>query len=278
MNKMKINGFNCNYQYVHKDKDFPTIVFCNGIMSAMKSWEKQIQLIDKLNYNYLLFEYRGQWFSEFSRGPYTFKMHVDDMKTLMDELNIKSGHFVGTSYGGFVMQKMAIEYPVYVESLLILTSASEMNSKSIKIIKRWKKLASLGDPKKLYLGMVPDLFSKNFKEENDTIVEDRANIMEAFASKISTFCEGQVIMHETSMKDLYGEGFTPNLGDISCPTTVVAANEDVLYPPFCSEIIADTIPHAKYFIIPGSGHALVYEKPDEINILLSGHLEWVKSL
>lgn len=62
------------------------------------------------------------------------------------------------------------------------------------------------------------------------------------------------------------------LAAISCPTWVVTGEEDQWAPPAQHEAIASEIAGSILRIVPGAGHMLPAEKPDEFNALIA---EWL---
>jgi pimeloyl-ACP methyl ester carboxylesterase len=53
------------------------------------------------------------------------------------------------------------------------------------------------------------------------------------------------------------------LGRITAPTTILAGDEDQHCPPRAAEIIAQRIPGSGVELLPGTGHPLPIERPDE---------------
>jgi 3-oxoadipate enol-lactonase len=56
------------------------------------------------------------------------------------------------------------------------------------------------------------------------------------------------------------------------PTMLVVGEEDVLAPPKMMEQMARRIPHARLVKVPGAGHSVYFEKPEEFNQILLGFL------
>lgn len=48
------------------------------------------------------------------------------------------------------------------------------------------------------------------------------------------------------------------------PTLVVCGENDALKPVAHSRALAAAVPNAELVIVPGAGHAVVIEKPDEV--------------
>jgi pimeloyl-ACP methyl ester carboxylesterase len=66
----------------------------------------------------------------------------------------------------------------------------------------------------------------------------------------------------------------PLLGQIRCPTLVLAGREDVLTPLELSQEIVAGIPGARLEIIPHCGHLSTMERPEAINKVLRAWLSW----
>lgn len=271
MSFLKINGFECFYRLIKGREDRPTVVFLNGIMSPKGSWIKQVEVLQKKGFSILLFEYRGQWNSEVTEGPYSIKLHAEDLKELLIELSIDKVNLVGTSYGGFVGMKYAILYPDDVESIQIYASSSFMSIDAKTIVQRWKECAETKKAELLYDSMVPAIFSEQYMKNNLEMLQTRAAMLKDVCCE--PFFNGQVKLNEASINDMFGAGMTAEIRNIKCPTLVVSAENDKLYPPECSEVIAHNIPQSQYVSVPKCGHAMLIEKPDVVNTLMVGFLE-----
>ncbi len=57
------------------------------------------------------------------------------------------------------------------------------------------------------------------------------------------------------------------LGDV--PAAVLVGEKDRLTPPACAKSIAAALPHAKLTVMPGAGHMLPLERPDDVSELLT---------
>jgi pimeloyl-ACP methyl ester carboxylesterase len=66
-----------------------------------------------------------------------------------------------------------------------------------------------------------------------------------------------------------------HLPALKCPVLVLCGEADQLTPPALSEEIVRLVPHARYQVVPRSGHMLTMERPDVVNAAL---LEWLAGL
>ena len=82
-------------------------------------------VIDRLSkkYRVLAFDNRGAGRTDKPDIPYTIEMMADDTAGLLNALDIKQAHVVGTSMGGRIAMAVALRNPELVKSL-VLTSTS----------------------------------------------------------------------------------------------------------------------------------------------------------
>lgn len=269
---IQIRGFNCRYEYEQIKPGGPTVLFLNGIMSAIGSWKHATQAVQKTGFNTLSYEYRGQWGSEVTPGPYSMHDHREDLKALLDALQIKQAHFVGTSYGGMVAMPFAAANPARVQSLVLIATAAAIRPPSYEIVKAWRDLANDGDAGLLFNKMVPHLFSgRLLREKPDWIERQLQGLLKAL-QELPDFCRGQVLLHDAHYLEMLDEGVTSQLAKIACKTLVVSAEQDLLYPPLDSSHIARHIAGAEHVIIADGAHAVVAERPAIVSELIIGHL------
>lgn len=269
---ISIRGFNCRYEYQRINPKRPTVLFLNGIMAGAESWNQVAQAVQKMGLNTLQYEYRGQWRSEVTPGPYSMQMHRDDLSALLDALAIEKAHFVGTSYGGMVAMPYAATQPSRVESLALIATSARIRPPSYEIVKTWRDLSANGDVEKLFLDMVPNLYSKRTLDEGPDLIARLLHGLKKALRDLPDFCRGQVLLHDAHFLEMLGDGITAQLADIHCKTLVVSAEQDSLYPPSDSSYIAQHIAGAEHVIIAGAGHAVVAERPATVSTLVTGHL------
>ena len=53
----------------------------------------------------------------------------------------------------------------------------------------------------------------------------------------------------------------------------MVGEDDRLKPPRYSRLIAEQIPDSELLVIPGAGHAVIFERPAKVNAAILGFLE-----
>ncbi len=267
-----INGYQCRFEHSVTDSEAENVVFLNGILNKAQSWHQQVELIQEMGLNTLNYDFRGQWYSETTQGPYSLKLLAEDLAALMDHCGIEKAHLVGTSYGGFVTQQFALMYPERVSSVVIITSSPLITGRSRHIVNNWCYFNNSGENIPYYDAMLAVIFSEEFFSKHSEALEVRREWFGDVVKTLPHFAEGQYLLNKASLDDLDGDGLLNQIGQIRCPAHIVAAGNDIIYPPKFSKMIAERIDGAIYSEIQHSGHAVVLESSDQINAILKSHL------
>jgi 3-oxoadipate enol-lactonase len=268
---ISVRGLNYFFDHQNIRPGAQTVIFLNGIMNGIESWKHYVQTIHRMGSNTLTFEYRGQWRSEFSAVPFRLGDLIDDLKTLLDLLEIPQAHLVGTSYGGMVGQLFAALNPARVLSLALIATTARIRPASFEIIKFWRDVAEQGDVEALFRAMAPSLFCERTLREQPELPTRGLRGLKNAVSELPNFCRGQVLLHDAHFADMLGDGITERLTQIQCPTLIVSGEHDVLYPPADSSYMAARIAGSEHLIVADAGHVLILERPVALNIALSGH-------
>ncbi|MFQ5349736.1 MAG: alpha/beta fold hydrolase [Thermoanaerobaculia bacterium] len=257
----EINGLRIHYDIVGEGEP---VVFLNGVMMTTRSWVLQTSLFRR-RYRCLLHDFRGQLLSDKPEEPWFLEDHADDLRALLDHLAIERCHLVGTSYGGEVGLIFAYTFPDRVKSLSVVSSASEVGPEMDRAVASWAK-AALEAPETLYRVALPYNYSPAFVEANSQVIEQGEARVAA--------CPPEFFPAFTHLVDAFRRlDITAELDRITCPTLVLVGERDALKPPQYSRLIAERIAHSELLVVPGGGHAVILEKPQEINTALLGFLE-----
>jgi 3-oxoadipate enol-lactonase len=243
-----------------------TVALLNGVMASVSSWDYYADILTRAGYDVLLHDFRGQLLSEKPQGPYTFVEHREDFVALCEELEIDACHLIGTSYGGEIAMRIAVDEPGLVTSLTIIDSVSELDSLLIRFVTSWIALAEREDAELFYAAVLPSLYSRQFLRDQAEMIDGRAARMKELPAD---YFRGQAELYRAFLNDVT---MTAELSQIEAPTLVVCGDEDVLKPQKFSQIIAKAIPGAELVVIPDCGHVAVFEKPETLVTLIRGFL------
>ena len=259
----EIRGLRIHYELLGGGGDEP-VVFLNGVLMTTRSWVLQSSFFRK-RFPCVLHDFRGQLLSDKPEPPWTLDDHAEDLRLLLDHLGIARCHVVGTSYGGEVGMIFAATRPERVKSLTVISSASEVGPELDSAVASWRD-AALADPKTVYRVSLPFNFSPWFVDTNPEIIEQGEERLAA--------CPPEFFRALARLIDAFRElDITADLERIECPTLVMVGEGDRLKPPRYSRLIAKRIPDSELLVIPGAGHAVIFERPAKVNAAILGFLE-----
>lgn len=245
------------------------VILLNGVFMSTASWILQRNHLTRLGYRVILHDMRGQWNSgkPDDEDRYSLEIHAEDLRNLMDHLGVKKAHLIGTSYGGEVAMLFAAKYREYVNDLTVIASVSEIHEDLRLTAMRWLEGALSRDVRRFVLSWITDVYSERFITRHGRDLLER--LVATFSKGFSLTSAAHLIKSFLKMLD---SPLTPLLRDIRVPTLVVSAEEDRVKPPKYSKIIASEIPNSSYVEVKEAGHAVILEKPDVVNYLITGFI------
>ena len=260
---MKIKNLNLHVEDLGNPKG-ETVVFLNGVMASTNSWYQMMKYFVTNDFRVILHDFKGQLKSDKPEGPYTFAEHAEETIMILNNLGVKSAHFIGTSYGGEVALNIGFRYPEYVSSITVIDSVSEVDDAMKNEINHWIELCKKKDGYQFFWGMAKSIYGPKFMSENKDFLEQRAL---ATAHVDPTYLEGQITLYETFNNDVY---MTSRLKKITSPTLIICGEDDMLKPVRFSKLIHKEIKGSEFVLLPECGHVAIFEKPNEIVSLLIG--------
>lgn len=124
--KISIQGHNLAYLDQGQGK---VIVMLHGNPTWSFYYRNLVQLLQN-NYRVIVPDHMGCGFSDKPQDyPYTLKTHVDNLESLLSELDIKRFSLVVHDWGGAIGMGMAVRNPKRLESAVILNTAAFRSSK-----------------------------------------------------------------------------------------------------------------------------------------------------
>jgi pimeloyl-ACP methyl ester carboxylesterase len=242
----------------------PAVVFLHGFSLDLRMWDPQVPAFLS-KHRILRYDLRGFGRSDLPDPEVPFRS-TEDLRRLLMALGLSRVHLVGLSAGGAVALEFAIEHPEIVERLVLVDSALAGFAWDPKLTEAWDRVDAVartsGVAAARQLWLDDDLFGTARK-----IPELRARLEEILAQY-----SGWGWLHESP-----GEPMDPpasrRLGDVRARTLVLIGEHDL--PDFhrIARALGERIPSAKLVTVPGAGHMLNMEAPEEFNRLVLEFLD-----
>lgn len=115
----RLSTINLNYLQLGKKSDFDRdLVMVHGLATNLAFWYHLAESFGS-KYRITLFDLRGHGRSSMPQSGYTPKQMAEDIKELIDALEIEEAVFLGHSFGGSVVLHFACQYPERIDRLIL---------------------------------------------------------------------------------------------------------------------------------------------------------------
>ena len=233
----------------------PRVLFFNGSGATL---EGSAPIIDNLRTfaTVLAHDQRGLGRTGIIDGPYTMAQYAQDGADLLDHVGWDSCVVVGISFGGMVAQEFAVTHPQRVETLVLLCTSAGGD-------------AGASYPLHENVGLDPEVRAAKMRTIFDTRFTDEFLATDKFAAAMAKMLSDREAIPKSD-EVLRGEAMqlearrhhdvASRLGNVTCPTLVMAGLYDGIAPVANSEAIAARIPGAGLRTYEG-GHLFIAQDP-----------------
>ncbi len=231
------------------------ILLLHGLGSTKADWELQKEEFSS-DFRIIAPDLRGHGNSTKpkDREAYGIPQFAEDMKLLLDKLDIAKCIVVGFSMGGAIAFEMATKYNDLISKMVIVNTAPDFNTLGEMgdqmIRERTEMLRSQGMEamaKKVADGMFPE--------------DDQKDLREAFYKRAN---ENDLEAYYNSFITLMNWGIGDKVRSIEIPSLVVASDMDYT-PVALKESYTSKMKNAKLKIIKNSRHGVTMDQPEQFN-------------
>lgn len=121
-----------NYETLVVSANHEWIVMIHGAGGSTQTWKYQTPVFEK-NYNILLIDLRDHGASKYEAKSalktYSFGLITEDIKRVMDHLDIGMAHFICLSLGSAMIQHFMMTYPTSVQKVVFAGGIFKANMK-----------------------------------------------------------------------------------------------------------------------------------------------------
>ncbi|MBP9707081.1 MAG: alpha/beta hydrolase [Oligoflexales bacterium] len=231
----------------------------HGLARSSRYWLGFDKELSKY-FQVIIFDTRGLGKSQKSKVPLQLSIQdlAEDICQLAQKLNIESFHLLGTSMGGMVCLALALMKPELLKSIIIMNSsiAGHLTPRLSLIA-----LASIGISA-ILPKLTPPISALTLLGKS-TAFKKRLELYR----KWQTHLEEEALEKTTVLKQLLAAarfGLGLPLEKIKTPALILYGENDFFVPNKNSLKIFKKIPHALIKKIPGVGHEMFAEKPEEL--------------
>lgn len=260
MSYFEFKGKNVYYETYGQGKP---IVLLNGIMMSTISWQPFKEVLSASN-QLILLDFLDQGRSDKVEEAYTQELQVEVLRALIDELGLNKVNLVGISYGGEVALEFAVKYEEKVERMALFNTTAKTSPWLKDIGIAWNR--SAGDPLDYYCTTIPVIYSPKFYNERTQWMNIRKDLLTEKVFNQKPFMDSMVRLTESA--DYHD--VTKELPKINISTLIVSCENDYITPMTEQRKLNELISTSELVVLPGTGHASMYERPLLFSSLVLG--------
>lgn len=265
---VRINGKNIYYREYGNGEPF---VFLNGVMMTTSSWSYIAKDVSKY-YRMILVDLLDQGKSDSCEEGYTVETQAEFLNGLLERLGIDSAHLLGVSYGGKVALTYALKHSDKVKSLILSNTDCYTSNVMKNIGKAWAYAASTLDGEVFSNIVFPYVYSFGYYENCYEKLEEKKRIM---SKVLNEEWKDRFVRNLYSALDF---DVSHLIEYIRIPTLIIGAEYDLITLNEYQKFIHKRIKDSQLVIIKGTGHAALFEKPDEFVSIIIGFMKEKASL
>jgi pimeloyl-ACP methyl ester carboxylesterase len=229
----------------------PPLLLIHGLMVTGEMFEPVLEHL-AARHRVIVPDLRGHGRSRDLPPPYTVAQLAADLSRLLDHLGVDSAAVLGYSQGGAIAQQLALDHPQRCSRLLLVcTYAFNMASVRERIEGHLAPLLLRVLGMRRFATMVISVGARQLAGER------RAWFLGLLASQDSA-------LMIAAWREAMAFDSRPRLGEIRCPTLVVAAAQDQAVPFHHARMLHEGIHGSRLAVIDGADHTLLLSKPDAL--------------
>jgi non-heme chloroperoxidase len=241
----------------------PTVVLIHGYPLSDASWEYQYHALVKAGYRAVGITLRGFGQSDKPYGKYDYDQFAADIKSVLDQMDVKDAVIGGHSMGGAIALHYVAKYDAaHVKKLALFSAAAPRHTKTADYpyplftkedISQWIALNNSDRPALLAA------VGSNFALTPKSLSPGIAQWLYAIELQSSSYAMEQALI---ALRD---EDLRGDLPKIKVPTVIFNAKEDHLVAYALAQQMNKAIAGSRLVTFYKSGHASFLEEKDKFN-------------
>jgi len=245
MPKVDLGEVRLNYEVSGEGEP---LVLITGLGGEISFWKKYIPQFNK-RFKVVVLDNRGAGETEYPPTLFTMRTLADDVASLMQHLGLERYHVLGWSMGGNVAQKIALNYPERVGSLILVSTYARRPERSAFAIDTMIRTVDEGATFDTLMELM----------QSWCLPEDYFKRL-ALAKPAQRRCNGngkraaEGFRAQKLALDLFDSH--DRLPSISAPTLIMHGDEDIMVAPHFALKMQEMIKGSELEWVAGAGHII----------------------
>ncbi len=236
------------------------VVFIHGLGGTLNVWEPQIRMLETC-FKTIRYDLRGSGRHPASE-PLSMEVWIDDLRQLLDELEVERAHFVGHSLGTLIVQHFVASFPQRAGSLALLgVNRSPPEARRASVRQRAEDVREYGVAA-IVDSLIDSALSPFTRERKPvTIAAIREMICGQDVDGYAWTCEAMAASRR------------PDLAGFSGRLLLISGADDNVSPVQISRAMAREYPTAELRVLSECGHWIQLEQAESVNEALHAFLK-----
>jgi 3-oxoadipate enol-lactonase len=253
MPHIQVNDISMYYEI---DGEGEPLVFIGGFGTDHMDWSA-VKYRFTQQYQVLSFDNRGAGQTDVPETPYSAEQMADDVRELCFALGIKHAHFVGSSMGGFILQILAVRCPELVKSAIISNCSVDIDSPfQVYVNAQYELLQAQAPLESLLKSAYSWMFSYRFLAQPGML----NLLVQLGLARPHPFSLAGYKGQSAALREFNSSSWVQQ---ITAPTLVLAADQDLVFSEPRVQKLVEQIPNAYYYCFTECGHLPHIEYPEK---------------
>jgi pimeloyl-ACP methyl ester carboxylesterase len=197
------------------------------------------------------------------RGRLTADVMAGDVAALLAALDLPPAHVVGLSLGGCVALALALDHAARVRSLTLVNTFARLAPAGPRGALRF--MARLGLLACAPMRVVAAHVARG--------LFPRPEQRELYLAAMASLARNPRWTYLASIRGLMAFDVRRRLGEVRCPTLVIAGDRDTTVPLASKRLLQRSIPGAQLCVVGDSGHVTPHDQVERFNALVLAFVE-----
>lgn len=265
-NIQSVDGVKIHYEVFEGKKAKKTLVFIHGFGGSLKAFDPLTTEFQKDQYKIINIDLRAHGQSERPKKSHQYGLNyfINDLVLILHREKAKNATLIGHCFGGILALGLAINYPYFSQSLVLL-NVSYKAPDLARMIYRYFPIKGLIF---FMLKFFPNLYLKNYPA-----YQKYENSGDFNPKRI-----GSDILHTSPKSYLYisreiiNFDFSHKLNKIKNNVILIHGNKDRVFPLPIAFSLQKKLTHCKLIVIKGGNHLTVLNKKADIVKIIQKNL------
>ncbi|WP_435166976.1 alpha/beta fold hydrolase [Candidatus Pelagibacter bacterium nBUS_28] len=247
------------YSYISK-KTIPS-VFIHGVGLDHQMWKPQINSLNE--FSTLTYDLLGHGKSELKNNEVTLNDFSNQLKSLLDFLNIKKINLIGFSLGSLIALDFTLKFKEYLDTLTLMgTTYQRTDEERSKVLDRFEQ-AKLNKP--ISRQALKRWFTDKYLDENPEIYSQFMNILNKNPKDHDNFLKAYKLFanHRDDIE---------LIKKIETKTLIMTGSDDPGSTVAMSESLSKVLVNSKFVEVKNGKHLCSIECADDVNINLKNFI------